>query len=110
MNKLNSFGTKRTYDDFKKHVPIKGLTLFDSIREYCISLDKHVVEDIRMHRIVFGKSISFRWFADISPNENSITVKIQKNRKESPKIFELNFEQNLDEIKKMLKEAFDEIH
>ena len=110
MNKLVSFVNKRTYEDFIKQVPIQCRPLFDSIRDYCFSLGETVVEDIRMHRIVFGKSISFRWFADVSPNEDAVIIKIQKNRKEEPQIHEIQLNQNLNEIKKILKDAFDKIH
>ncbi|KKL81983.1 hypothetical protein LCGC14_1989290, partial [marine sediment metagenome] len=72
---LVSFGNKRTYEDFKKEIPIPNQPLFDSIREVCLSLGKNVVEDVRMHRIVFGKSMTFRWFADAEPQENGIMIK-----------------------------------
>ena len=110
MNNLVSFGNKRTYDDFIKQVPIQYRPVFNSIRDYCLSLGENVVEDIRMHRIVFGKSISFRWFADICPTETAVIIKIQKNRKEEPQTHEIQLRQNLDEIKKILKTAFDTIH
>lgn len=109
MKELVSFGNKRTYDDFKKQIPIKIQPLFNSIREYCLSLGDNAVEDIRMHRIVFGKSMTFRWFADVAPQENSITVKIQKSRKEQPQNLQVNTEQDLDVLKKNLKDAFDTI-
>jgi hypothetical protein len=107
---LVSFGNKRNYEDFKKQIPIKVQPLFGSIRDYCFSLGGNVVEDIRMHRIVFGKSMTFRWFADISPEENSIIIKIQKSRKEHHNIIQIELDQNLDELKKNLKEAFETIH
>ncbi len=50
---LASFGNKRNYEDFKKQIPIKIQPLFDLIRDHCFSLGENVVEDIRMHRIVF---------------------------------------------------------
>jgi predicted transport protein len=109
VKELVSFGNKRTYDDFKKQIPIKIQPLFNSIREYCLSLGDNAVEDIRMHRIVFGKSMTFRWFADVAPQENSITVKIQKSRKEQPQNLQVNTEQDLDVLKKNLKDAFDTI-
>ncbi len=109
MKELVSFGNKRTYDDFKKQIPIKIQPLFNSIREYCLSLGDNAVEDIRMHRIVFGKSMTFRWFADVAPQENSVTVKIQKSRKEQPQNLQVNTEQDLDVLKKILKDAFDTI-
>ena len=106
---LVSFGNKRSYEDFKKHIPKEIQPLFDRIRTYCFSLGENVVEDIRMHRIVFGKSMSFRWFADVAPQEKSIIIKIQKNRKEQPQIIEIELEQDLTDLKKILKEAFEAI-
>lgn len=106
---LASFGNKRNYEDFKKQIPIKIQPLFDLIRDYCFSLGENVVEDIRMHRIVFGKSMTFRWFADVAPQENSVIIKIQKNRKEHPNILQIDLDQNLDALRKILKEAFDTI-
>ena len=109
MNGLVSFDNNRSYDDFKKQIPVTIRPLFDSIREYCLSLGENVVEDIRMHRVVFGKSMTFRWFADVSPQGNSVIIKIQKNRKESPQIIKVNPTRDLGMIKKILKEAFETI-
>ena len=30
-----------------------------------------------MHRIVFGKSMSFRWFADVAPSQDGIVIKLE---------------------------------
>lgn len=104
---LASFGNRRTYDDFKKQIPADVVPKFETIRDYCFSLGDNVVEDIRMHRIVFGKSMSFRWFADVCPQENSVMVKIQKNRKETPQLFQVDLDADLIDIKKQLKQAYD---
>ena len=76
------------------------------MRTYCLSLDEKVIEDVRMHRIVFCKTMSFRWFADIEPSQSSIIIKIQKERKVEPKILEVNPEQELSEVQSLLKDAF----
>jgi len=72
-------------------------------------LGENVVEDIRMHRVVFGKSMSFRWFADVAPQENSVIIKIQRDRKETPKILQVDFDENLADLKKNLKDAYETI-
>ena len=108
--KLASFGTGRTYDDFKKQIPVPVLPLYESIRDYCFSLGENIVEDIRMHRIVFGKTMTFRWFADVAPEKDTVVIKIQKDRKEPANIIEINLEQNLDDVKSLLKEAYETIH
>ena len=110
MEGIISFGNKRTYEDFKKQIPSSVLSLFDSIREFCFSLGENVIEDVRMHRVVFCKSITFRWFVDVEPQQEGVIIKIQKSRKEPIQIFQINKEQQILEFSEMIKNAYDEIH
>ena len=109
MTSFFSNGNKRSYADFKQQIPSQVKSLFDSLREYCFSLGDNVIEDVRMHRIVFAKSITFRWFADIEPENDSILLKIQKNRKEPQMILRVKPDENLEKVKQVIKEAFDKI-
>ncbi len=109
MEGVISFGNKRSYDDFKKQIPSQVLPLFDSIREFCLSLGKNVVEDVRMHRVVFCKSITFRWFVDVEPEREGVIIKIQKNRKEPVQIVKVKKNQQISEFSQMLRVAFEEI-
>jgi hypothetical protein len=99
-------GNSRTYDDFKKQVAPQLRPLFDKIRNYCLSLGKNVVEDVRMHRIVFGKSMTFRFFADIEPQRDSVIIKIRKDRKEPQTEIEIKPDESLDKIKSLLLDAY----
>ena len=110
MENLIGIGNGRTYEDFQRHIPEVVKPLFDKLRTYCMSLDDKVVEDVRMHRVVFCKTMTFRWFADLEPTEKSIIIKIQKERKSEPKILEITPEQELSEIESSLKDAFTTIH
>jgi len=105
-----SFGNKRSYEDFKKQVPTSVLPLFNAIREFCFSLDDKVVEDVRMHRVVFCKSITFRWFVDVEPERDGVIIKIQKSRKEPIQIIQIKKEQKISEFGQTIKDAFEEIH
>ena len=107
MEGLIGTGTgRRTYEDFQRQIPEPVKPLFEKLRRYCMSLDEKVVEDVRMHRIVFCKTMTFRWFADLEPTEKSIIIKIQKERKIEPKISEITPDQELSEIESSLKDAF----
>ena len=83
---------------------------FDELRQFCLKLGDKLVEDVRMHRIVFCKSMVFRWFADLEPRENSILIKIQKNRKTPITSLEIYQDDDIKEIKIMIKAAYDSIH
>jgi len=95
---------------FKKQVPSNVQPLFDVVREFCLSLGENIVEDIRMHRVVFGKSITFRWFADVEPEREGIIIKIQKSRKEEPQILQIKVGQEITELKEIIKNAFERIN
>jgi len=110
MEGMISFGNKRTYDDFKKQIPDTVQPLFDSVREFCLSLGENVVEDVRMHRVVFGKSMTFRWFTDVEPEREGIIIKIQKSRKENPQILQIKIGQEIKELKDIIKNAFQTIN
>ena len=105
-----SFGNKKSYDEFKKQIPNTVQPLFDSVREFCLSLGENIVEDIRMHRVVFGKSMTFRWFADVEPEREGIIIKIQKSRKQNPQILQIKIGQNITELKEIIKNAFETIN
>ena len=99
----------RKYDDFVKDIDPKVQSLMDSLREFCFSLGSNVIEDVRMHRVVFCKSFAFRWFADVEPQNNSVLLIIQKNRKETQTI-QLELGQNLVETQELIREAYSSIH
>ena len=109
MENLIGVGNGRTYEDFQRQIPEPVKPLFDKLRVYCKSLDEKVIEDVRMHRVVFCKTMTFRWFADLEPTQSSIIIKIQKERKTEPKILEITLEQDLSEIESALKDAFTNI-
>jgi hypothetical protein len=102
-------GPKRTYEDFKKQIPSDLLPDFNSIREFCLSLGSNVVEDIRAHRVVFGKSLSFRWFVDLEPDQQIIIVKIQRDRKEPFNTTSVKPNQDISELKKIILDAYNTI-
>ena len=106
MENLIGVGNGRTYEDFQRQISEPVKPLFDKLRTYCKSLDEKVIEDVRMHRVVFCKTMTFRWFADLEPTQSSIIIKIQKERKAEPIILEIIPEQELSELKSILKDAF----
>jgi len=110
MLDLVSFGNKKNYDEFKIQIPLIIQPKFDELRQFCLKLGEKLLEDVRMHRVVFCKSMTFRWFADLEPSKNSILIKIQKNRKIPVTTLEIFPDGDLKEIKIMIKDAYDSIH
>jgi len=103
----------RGYDDFMKEADPKVQPLMDSLRKFCFSLGSNVVEDIRMHRVVFCKSFAFRWFVDVEPQSDSVLLKIQKSRKET-QTFQLRMNRQVASrrllAQELIREAYNSIH
>ncbi len=109
MTELFSNGMNRSYDDFRKEANPKVQPLMDSFRKFCFTLGSNVVEDVRMHRVVFCKSFALRWFVDAEPKNDSILLKIQKSRGETQTV-QLGLNQDMDDIQALIREAYDSIH
>tara|TARA_B100000470_G_scaffold63406_1_gene48129 strand:+ start:901 stop:1230 length:330 start_codon:yes stop_codon:yes gene_type:complete len=109
MIELFSNGMNRSYDDFRKEIDLKVHPLMDLLRKFCFTLGSNVVEDVRMHRVVFSKSFVLRWFVDVEPQNDSILLKIQKSRGEIQTV-KLGIDQNLTNIQALIREAYDSIH
>lgn len=103
------FKQKRTFNDFSSQIPSDKKKLFGLVRDFCLSLGNKVVEDVRMHRIVFGKSITFRWFADIEPSNSELIIKIRENRKVPLKIHKIYSIEDFNLIKEEIRKAFEKI-
>ena len=99
----------RSYDEFMKETDPKVQPLMDLLRKFCFTLGSNVVEDVRMHRVVFCKSFVLRWFVDMEPQKDSILLKIQKSREETQTV-QLGLDQNLAETQELIREAYSSIH
>ena len=109
MNDLISFGNKKSYHNFRKQIPAKIQTLFDEVRDFCLKLGDDVIEDVRMHRVVFCKSITFRWFVDIEPEQDTLSCKVQRSRKDPQKIVRIKPEEGFDNLKEIFRDAYNTI-
>lgn len=57
-------------------------TLLLKIRDDVFSLGDKVIEEVRPHRIVYAKSLTFRYFLDIYPRPMDLVVSVKRNRRE----------------------------
>ena len=101
--------SKRNFDDFRRQIPQNLTSQFEELRDFCLSLGDNVVEDVRMHRVVFSKSFSFRWFADLEPNKNEILLKIQTSRKLPQTTIVVKENMQLGNVKEIIQNAYEKI-
>jgi dimeric dUTPase (all-alpha-NTP-PPase superfamily) len=111
---MNKFGlyTDKPSISFESH--LQGLeeqtrASFVDIRDYVKSLGENVIEEVRPHRVVYAKSLTFRTFLDIQPKKDSLIVSIKHSRKESPKVLTVNNIQQVEDIKSQIRNAYQTI-
>ena len=103
------FQTDKPNISFESHLVNLGKdieTLLVSLREFVLSLGDNVIEEVRPHRIVYAKSLTFRYFLDIYPRNNDLIIGIRKNRKESTKEYVVSNIQEIESIELEIKEAY----
>ena len=108
MNKFR-FQTDKPNISFESHLVNLGKDieiLLVSLREFVLSLGDNVIEEVRPHRIVYAKSLTFRYFLDIYPRNNDLIIEIRKNRKEPAKEYVVSNIQEIQSIKTEIKEAY----
>jgi hypothetical protein len=112
MNKFGLYSNKSSSISFESHLEgleeetKKTLTV---LREFVKSLGDNVIEEIRPHRIVYAKSLTFRYFLDVQPRKDILIVILRKSRKEQSSEHILKDIEEFENIKTSISEAYEKI-
>jgi hypothetical protein len=70
------------------------------------SLGNNVIEEVRPHRIVYAKSLTFRTFLDIQPKINGLVVSLRKSRTEPALTKTIDNLVELNDFKNQIEDAY----
>ena len=111
---MSKFGlySDRSAIPFENH--LEGLeeetkTLLLNLRNYVKSLGHSVIEEVRPHRIVYAKSLTFRTFLDIQPKKDSLTISLRKGRNESTINHTIKTVEDIENVKPQIANAYENI-
>ena len=76
------------------------------IRNFVKSLGDNVIEEVRPHRIVYSKSLTFRIFLDILPKNDSLIISTRSSRNESAAILTVKAVEEVEHLKSQIKHAY----
>jgi hypothetical protein len=107
MSKFGLYSDKSAIS-FENHV--EGLeeqtkTSLLDLRNFVKSLGNNVIEEVRPHRIVYTKSLTFRTFLDIQPKRDSLTISLTKGRSESIMIQTVKTIEDIANVKPQIVEV-----
>ena len=77
-----------------------------NLRTFVKSLGNNIIEEVRPHRIVYAKSLTFRTFLDVQPRNDCLIISIRKGRSQPIISHTLNTSQELEDIKRQIAEAY----
>jgi predicted transport protein len=112
MSKFGIYSNKSSSISFESH--LEGLEektkkILIKLREFVKTLGNNVIEEIRPHRIVYAKSLTFRYFLDVQPRKDILIVTLRKSRKEQVLEYTLKDIEEFENIKNLISEAYDKI-
>lgn len=96
-----------SYESFRDRYPVCAQECLDVIRESCLSFGDAIVEDVRLHRIVYGKGMVQRWFADVYPEQDQVTVRVQRNWRQKPQTHTIPYGQDITVALEAIHDAYD---
>jgi len=79
------------------------------LRRFVKSLGDMVIEEVRPHRIVYAKTLSFRTFLDIQPKDDRLAIVVKHGRGKAENAFLISSDKDLEAIKSQISQAFQDI-
>jgi hypothetical protein len=112
MNKFEFYSGKSQNITFESH--LEGLeeetkTLLLDLRNFVKSLGENVIEEVRPHRLVYAKSLTFRTFLDIQPRNDILSITIREDRNGPIMTSMLRTKEEIEVNKPKIKEAYEKI-
>jgi hypothetical protein len=112
MGKFGFYSDKSEAMSFESH--LTGLQeqtklLLLELRSFVKSLGENIIEEVRPHRIVYAKSLTFRTFLDIQPRNDCLTVSIKKGRNEPETTYTMKTSQEMENVRQKIAAAYETI-
>src|SRR5919206_3410192 len=104
MSKFGIYSDKSLQNTipFETHLETLGeqtKTMLLNLRLFVKSLGDNIIEEVRPHRIVYAKSLTFRTFLDIKPGNNYLSISIMRGRNEAVTDYTIRTRQGVEDIK-----------
>lgn len=79
------------------------------LRSFAKSLGPGIIEEVRPHRVVYAKTLTFRTFLDVQAAGDRLVVEIRSGRTDPPSHVEVKDKQDLEQAKKKAGQAFEKL-
>lgn len=84
-------------------------SIMSDLRRFALSLGASVIEEVRPHRVVYAKTLTFRTFLDVEPAVDHLVVEIRAGRQSPPERIIVKTQEEAERVKKAIAEAYEKI-
>lgn len=106
---LNSDKSAIPFENHLEGLEEETKTSLLNLRNFVKGLGNSVIEEVRPHRIVYAKSLTFRTFLDIQPKKDSLTISLRKGRNKSTINHTVKTVEDIENVKPQIINAFENI-
>lgn len=112
MSKFGLYPDKSSVIRFETH--LEGLQdetkiILQQLRIFVKSLGENVIEEVRPHRVVYAKTLTFRTFLDVQPRNDSLALSIRRGRNEPEITYSIKTKQELEDVREEILRAYEMI-
>jgi hypothetical protein len=102
-------GNNVPFESHLEHLDTQRKELMLDLRAFAMSLGPSVIEEVRPHRVVYAKTLTFRTFLDVEPAGDRLLVETRSGRTEQPSRLEVRTQQDLEQAKRHAAQAYEKI-
>lgn len=102
-------GNRIPFETHLESLDAQRKELMLDIRAFTKLLGPSVIEEVRPHRVVYAKTLTFRTFLDVEPAGDHLIVEIRAGRAEPPSRLDVRTKQDLEQLKSKVAQAYEKI-
>lgn len=102
-------GNNIPFEAHLERLDVQRKEMMLDIRNFAKSLGPQVIEEVRPHRVVYAKTLTFRTFLDVEPAGDHMLVEVRAGRAGSVERFEVRTKQDLEQVKNHAAQAYEKI-
>jgi hypothetical protein len=103
------FGMGPQFENHLQNLKEPARAMMVELRRFAMSLGPQVIEEVRPHRVVYAKTMTFRTFLDVEPAVDHLIIEARAGRQVPPARMTVSTQEDLEQAKKAIAEAYEKV-
>jgi hypothetical protein len=102
------FGMGPPFESHLENLKEPAKAMMVELRRFAMSLGPQVIEEVRPHRVVYAKTMTFRTFLDVEPAVDHLIIETRTGR-QAPARMQVRTQADMEQAKKAIAEAYEKV-